>query len=590
VTNRFLRHLIITLVFGLTVSPARADYHYASHQGSDEYPYTTWETAAALIQDAVDAASPHDTVYIGAGEYYELIRVPQTTTHLGFIGMGIDSTYIWTDAPAGNSLMWPAAYNIIDGIHFEHRGVNSCIHATWQVHISVKNCLFNRPGYAGGGIVSLDGDMVVENCVFYSDDGSIDNLPFGTQNVRISNCFFEDRGECMLVCGAKVIIENNIGTSDLSAFFWQAGPVDTLIVGNNISFNCWVAYGLSLPSDSSILNNNTSVNDSRPNVVTDPAFYIFNAYSGKIYNNTITNPGRGFWIRDGQPDSWYDLRYNNIKTAQENIIVDDGEVDTSVIYHEFPMFGGGGDYRLQAYSPLIDAGNSEILDVDGTVSDIGAYGGPGGESYEYQDLAPLVPDSITYYVSGDSVVFTWRMNEEADFSRYLIHRDTLSGFEPSMFNLMAEPESSFYADTAFAEGQDNYYRFASVDNQDNQSDYSDEILVSATGVSDSLEHKMPWEMGILSCYPNPFNSSITIEYRVANLGPLPAQMKLEVFDVLGRKIRTLINGKEDIGIHSIRWDGFGDGGAELPSGVYFVRLSQWGTSILSDPVKVMLIR
>ena len=36
------------------------------------------------------------------------------------------------------------------------------------------------------------------------------------------------------------------------------------------------------------------------------------------------------------------------------------------------------DYHLQSSSPLVDAGNPSVIDVDGTVSDIGAYGGPLG--------------------------------------------------------------------------------------------------------------------------------------------------------------------------------------------------------------------
>jgi hypothetical protein len=47
--------IFIILTFVLAQA-SLADYHYASHQGSNEYPYTSWATAAHLIQDAVDAA------------------------------------------------------------------------------------------------------------------------------------------------------------------------------------------------------------------------------------------------------------------------------------------------------------------------------------------------------------------------------------------------------------------------------------------------------------------------------------------------------------------------------------------------------
>ncbi len=55
--------LSMTLLIMLCFS-ADADYHYASHTGSNTYPYTSWETAADSITTAMNAASPYDTIYI----------------------------------------------------------------------------------------------------------------------------------------------------------------------------------------------------------------------------------------------------------------------------------------------------------------------------------------------------------------------------------------------------------------------------------------------------------------------------------------------------------------------------------------------
>ena len=55
------------------------------------------------------------------------------------------------------------------------------------------------------------------------------------------------------------------------------------------------------------------------------------------------------------------------------------------------------DFHLQKYSPLIDAGDPNILDKDGSRSDIGLYGGPFGESYKYLDLAPRAPINLNCF-------------------------------------------------------------------------------------------------------------------------------------------------------------------------------------------------
>jgi hypothetical protein len=239
---------------------------------------------------------------------------------------------------------------------------------------------------------------------------------------------------------------------------------------------------------------------------------------------------------------------------------------------------------------LIDAGDPNILDVDGSRSDIGAYGGPGGSSYPYLDLAPLIPDSISYRVWNDTIFLDWRDNYESDFFGYQLHRDVISGFSPSPLNRIAEPESSFFSDADVVIGETFYYRLASLDNQGNLSEYSAEITVEVTGLWQGDGAEMPWMTVIESNYPNPFNSTTTIVYSVANLGPIPAEITIEIYDITGRKVRTLVNERKGVGVHRVVWDGGGDSGKQMPSGVYFARINQWGIGLGNRPKKLVLVK
>jgi hypothetical protein len=153
---------------------------------------------------------------------------------------------------------------------------------------------------------------------------------------------------------------------------------------------------------------------------------------------------------------------------------------------------------------------------------------------------------------------------------------------------MAEPESASYFDGNVFIGQTYYYRIASLDDQGNRSEYSRELAIEIMGVEENAE--LPQVAAIETAYPNPFNSSTTIVYKVADLGPVPAQINIDIYDIQGRKVRALVDERKEVGIHRIVWDGKGNSGEDAPSGIYFARISQWGLDLGGRPRKITLLR
>jgi len=77
------------------------------------------------------------------------------------------------------------------------------------------------------------------------------------------------------------------------------------------------------------------------------------------------------------------------------------------------------------------------------------------------------------------------------------------------------------------------------------------------------EPKMPIDYQVLQNYPNPFNSSTKISYELSQTG----EISIDIFDILGRRVETLINQAQPAGKYNLIWDASG-----LPSGIYFARL------------------
>jgi hypothetical protein len=69
--------------------------------------------------------------------------------------------------------------------------------------------------------------------------------------------------------------------------------------------------------------------------------------------------------------------------------------------------------------------------------------------------------------------------------------------------------------------------------------------------------------------PNPFTGSTEVIYSIPEGGPV----RLEVFNVMGQVVRTLVDENRPAGTHTTMWSGTDDYGTRLPAGIYFCRLS-----------------
>ena len=88
---------------------------------------------------------------------------------------------------------------------------------------------------------------------------------------------------------------------------------------------------------------------------------------------------------------------------------------------------------------------------------------------------------------------------------------------------------------------------------------------------------LPQEWTLGQNYPNPFNPSTIIPYQV----PTAGRVRLEVFNVLGQRVATLVDEERPAGVHTAVWDATDAAGRAVGAGVYFYRLRSAGHPTLT---------
>ena len=235
----------------------------------------------------------------------------------------------------------------------------------------------------------------------------------------IKNCIITETGDAISISAtvpqSYAVYENNYIRANeylLNSGAWLNGPKTTLrnniLVGGNGHI-----YG-GFEADTCRIYNNLFFSDKYSGnvaIIVGDLTYIYNnviystpegqlkagitTFNDKqyIYNNIIIGCKYGVESREGEANP--NIRYNNFWKNDINFYNFPNQPDSTNIYRD-PMFEdlSTQNLHLQLYSPMIDAGDPDVLDVDGTRSDLGYYGGPYGESYRYQDIAPVKPQSL----------------------------------------------------------------------------------------------------------------------------------------------------------------------------------------------------
>jgi hypothetical protein len=207
------------------------------------------------------------------------------------------------------------------------------------------------------------------------------------------------------------------------------------------------------------------------------------------------------------------------------------------------------------------------------------YASPPESGQAVDNLAPNVPTGFAAsYQPGSGSALNWNAATDADFRYFKIYRGTVPGFTPGPGSLLHSTIETNWLDGSFPGGT-VYYKLTAVDFAGNESAPASAIVVA--GVDDAV---MPASFALHPPAPNPFHGALAIAFDVPAAG---GRVEIGIFDVSGRRVRSLVDGSKPGGKWQATWDGRDGLGRTLLPGVYLCRMR---AGKFSKVVKVSLSR
>lgn len=147
-----------------------------------------------------------------------------------------------------------------------------------------------------------------------------------------------------------------------------------------------------------------------------------------------------------------------------------------------------------------------------------------------------------YLSQGENLTFNMSIPAGESYNLPVIFRPSEGGLFSSLLNLTSDDPNALHTEIALMG------LASTVDNDDNLN---------------------PMVTALKGNYPNPFNPTTTIAFSLSDASPV----KIEIYNILGQKVTTLVNSQLAAGQHNVSWNGRDDNGRGVASGVYFYKMS-----------------
>ena len=189
------------------------------------------------------------------------------------------------------------------------------------------------------------------------------------------------------------------------------------------------------------------------------------------------------------------------------------------------------------------------------------FDSPPATGFSIDNLFPQVPADIVISStetgeSTFSIELNWSEPVDEDFAYHNVYRVDTGTDDPAFVFHTIE---SSYTDIVSEWGNYEYWVTA-VDHNGNESDPS-----GVAGIELSVkEEVLPEEFALGQNYPNPFNPSTQIRYAL----PERSRVTITIYNMLGGKVRTLVNDFQDAGYRNVLWNATNDNGAPVSAGMY----------------------
>jgi len=275
-----------------------------------------------------------------------------------------------------------------------------------------------------------------------------------------------------------------------------------------------------------------------------------------------------------------DFDYSAYLTNNPGQVITRADVDNAGT----PAYDAGTGTWVVQLSLFTSWNVGDVLHIDFTDA-----GGPGGVEHgaanctiqgtntNCGDVSLPVELSVFEARAGDSkVLVVWKTESETDnLGFYLYRSEVEDGEYTRITDRIIRSKSSNspttqeyrFLDSQVQNGKAYYYKLEDVSVSGARTMHGPVSATPNAGLS-LEENQIPDSYGLGQNYPNPFNPGTQIEFQL----PEAAKVRLTIYNLLGQKVRLLVDANYEAGYQRVHWDGRDDFGNTVSAGIYLYEL------------------